>query len=160
MRTLLLELRPAALLEANLTDLMRQLVEATAGRARLDVDFSAEGSCTLPPDVQVTLYRIAQEALNNITKHAAAHRARVHIHCNQSPGRHTKQESVSQFELLIQDDGRGFDPGEIKPDHMGLSIMRERAEAIGAALDIQTEIGHGTQVHVIWPSTAPAVNGK
>jgi PAS domain S-box-containing protein len=160
MRALLLELRPAALLEASLSDLMRQLVEATAGRARLDVDFYAEGSCTLPPDVQVPLYRIAQEALNNLTKHAAAGRARVHINCAQLPGPHTGQEPVSRFELLIQDDGRGFDPGQVKPDHMGLSIMRERAEAIGAALDIQTKVGRGTRVHVVWPNTARAADGK
>ncbi|MBM4431232.1 MAG: GAF domain-containing protein, partial [Chloroflexi bacterium] len=67
MRTLLLELRPAALAETDLADLLRQLAEATAGRTGLPVAVVADGCCTLPPDVHVALYRIAQEALNNVT---------------------------------------------------------------------------------------------
>jgi signal transduction histidine kinase len=53
-------------------------------------------------------------------------------------------------ELCISDDGRGFDPDTIPPDHLGVGIMRERAEAIGATLTIESEVGHGTEVMVVW----------
>ncbi|NOZ28570.1 MAG: GAF domain-containing protein [Chloroflexi bacterium] len=139
MRTLLLELRPAAVIEANLGDLLRQLAEATTGRARVPVSVAIDGACTLPPDVQVALYRIAQEALNNVAKHADASRAEVALRC--SPG---------QVKLSVRDDGRGFHVGETAPDHLGLSIMRERAEAIGARLEVKSKIGRGTEVAVVW----------
>ena len=58
-------------------------------------------------------------------------------------------------ELRVRDDGRGFDPREVPPDHLGLSIMRERADAIGATLAIQTEVGAGTEVVVTWSSGEP-----
>ena len=56
-------------------------------------------------------------------------------------------------ELRVSDDGRGFDPEDIPPESLGLGIMRERAEAIGAALNIDSEVGHGTQVVVVWKDT-------
>ena len=57
------------------------------------------------------------------------------------------------MELRVSDDGRGFDPEGIPPESLGLGIMRERAEAIGAALDVDSEIGRGTQVVVVWKDT-------
>ncbi len=77
MRTLLLELRPAALLEVGLADLLRQLAEAVTGRSRVPIDLSLDKPYPLPPDVQVNLYRIAQEALSNVAKHSGASRATV-----------------------------------------------------------------------------------
>jgi len=79
MRTLLLELRPSALIEAELGDLLRQLAESITGRARVPVSVEVEGECALPPEVKVALYRIAQEALNNVAKHAAASQAAVSL---------------------------------------------------------------------------------
>ena len=139
MRTLLLELRPTALVEAQLGDLLHQLAEAITGRARVPVAVKVEGECSLPPEAKVALYRIAQEALNNVAKHAGASQATVSLRCHP--------EGVK---LLIEDDGRGFDPSRISPEHLGLGIMRERAEAVGAALTIESEIGHGTEVMVVW----------
>jgi nitrate/nitrite-specific signal transduction histidine kinase len=55
-----------------------------------------------------------------------------------------------KVELLVSDDGRGFDVQDISSEHLGLDIMRERAEAIRATLKIESQIGHGTQVVVIW----------
>ena len=72
MRTLLMELRPAALVEANMADLLRQLGEAVTGRTGVPVTVTVEGQYKFPPDVHVALYRIAQEALNNVVKHAQA----------------------------------------------------------------------------------------
>jgi signal transduction histidine kinase len=93
----------------------------------------------LSPDVQVALYRIAQEALNNITKHAQASTASLHL--AYPPGK---------VSLNIQDDGIGFDPNDSRANHLGLGIMAERAETIGAALTITSAPGKGTTITVVW----------
>jgi len=147
MRALLLELRPAALEEAELIDLMRQLAESVTGRARVRVTLDLGPECPLPPEVKVALYRIAQEALNNVAKHAEADRATVRLHC--------RPEWV---ELDISDDGRGFTPGHVSVDNLGLGIMRERASAIGAELTIESQEGQGTQVSVRWSAAALVQN--
>jgi two-component system nitrate/nitrite sensor histidine kinase NarX len=139
MRTLLLELRPSALVEASLSDLLRQLAESITGRARVPVDLEVEGKCTLDADTKVALYRIAQEALNNIAKHASASAATIWLSCQ--PGR---------VELRVRDDGLGFHPAALPPNSLGLGIMRERAETIGAELTIESQPGIGTQIDVIW----------
>ncbi|UCC59972.1 MAG: GAF domain-containing sensor histidine kinase, partial [Dehalococcoidia bacterium] len=139
MRMLLLELRPAALIEVGLGDLLRQLTEAVTARSRIPITLAVEGQGTLPPDVQVTLYRIAQESVNNIVKHARASKATVSLHYQPE-----------QVQLLISDDGVGFDPEGVSPEHLGLGIMRERAETIGATLSTQSQVGHGTQIVVVW----------
>jgi two-component system nitrate/nitrite sensor histidine kinase NarX len=143
MRTLLLELRPAALADADLDDLLRQLAEAVAGRARVSVAVEVAGECDLPPDVHIALYRIAQEALNNVAKHARA--GQVTVNLRRQPGR---------VILSIGDDGRGFDVGDVPPGRLGMGIMRERAEAIGAALTVESQPGSGTRVVVVWESDA------
>jgi signal transduction histidine kinase len=144
MRTLLLELRPAALIETSLSDLLHQLAEAASGRAGVPVSVAVSGDCRLPSDVHVALYRIAQEALNNVVKHARATQAEVSFRCAALAG------GGNGADLDIWDDGRGFDPGRVGPDHLGLGIMRERAEAIGAHLQIETEAGNGTRVSLSW----------
>lgn len=143
MRTLLLELRPSALTEAKFGALLRQLTEAMAGRTRIPVSLAVEGDRSLPPDVQIALYRITQEALNNITKHAEANQVAVNLRCQPE-----------WVELGISDDGRGFDPGAIPPDHLGVGIMHERARKIGATLNIESRPGQGTQVLVTWQNRA------
>ena len=139
MRTLLLELRPAALVEAEMGELLRQLAEATTSRARVPVTVKVEEECPLPADVKVALYRIAQEALNNVAKHAGATHAAVVLRCQPE-----------QVELCISDDGRGFDTGAVSPESLGLGIMRERVETIGATLEIESGTGLGTEVKVSW----------
>jgi signal transduction histidine kinase/streptogramin lyase len=148
MRTLLLELRPTGLAEADLGDLLRQLADATSGRGRVAVEVEVDGVCTLPPEVHVALYRIAQEALNNVAKHARANQATVHLECGSAAGLGEGGWVVS---LSIRDDGRGFDPDEIAAGHLGLGIMRERAEAIGSCLEVESEPGRGTEIAVVWP---------
>jgi PAS domain S-box-containing protein len=145
MRALLLELRPAALLEMGLGDLLQQLADATAGRGRLPVVVTVDGEGTLPPDVQIALYRIAQEAVNNATKHAGASRCTVAV-----------DRSSDGVRLTISDDGRGFDPAQAARAHLGLSIMQERAAAIGAALTVNSDVGRGTTVAVAWTARAGA----
>jgi PAS domain S-box-containing protein len=141
MRTLLLELRPTALTEAALPDLLRQLAEAVTGRARLPVHLTVDGDCCLGPDVQVALYRIAQEFLTITVKSARAGEANISLRAR--PG---------QIRLSLTDNGVGFDPDKVPPNHLGLQIMRERADAVGARLSIYSEPGQGTQVTVVWVS--------
>jgi signal transduction histidine kinase len=139
MRTMLIELRPAALTEKPLGELLSHLGDAMSGRNRIPVAVNVEGDTALQPDLQVALYRIAQEALTNIAKHAAASQASVTLHC--MPG---------SVELRVTDDGRGFDPSNLRPGRSGLRNMRDRAADVGAVLEIETEPGEGTQVLVLW----------
>jgi len=138
MRTLLVELRPNALVEVPLPTLLRQLTEALSGRARINIQLSAEGERKLPADVQVSLYRIAQEALNNVFKHSKASEAVVTLRMTDS------------VRLTVADNGAGFDPSTVTADHLGVKIMRERADAIGAKLSMYSEPGEGTQISVVW----------
>jgi len=147
MRTLLLELRPAVLAEASLDDLLRQLGEAVTGRKGVPVTIVVEGGCALPSDVHVALYRIAQEALNNVVKHAEARQVAVSLRCSPPDSKGDTQTTV---ELCIRDDGRGFDPRHVQPDRLGLGIIRERAQAIGASLKIDSQPGHGTLIMAVW----------
>ena len=138
MRTLLVELRPNALVEVPLPELLRHLTEGTTGRSLIPIQLEVEGQAKLPPDLQVAFYRIAQEALNNIIKHANATQVNVHLQLGDC------------LRLSIIDDGVGFDPASIPPDHLGLKIMRERAETVGAKLSIYSEPGEGAVVTVAW----------
>jgi ligand-binding sensor domain-containing protein/signal transduction histidine kinase len=139
MRTLLLELRPTALEDAELGELLKQLAESITGRARVPVTVELRGDCDLTPDVKIAFYRIAQEALNNIAKHSGAEGAMINYDCQPE-----------QISLSIEDDGAGFEPAEIGLDSLGLGIMRERAEAIAATLEINSQTGQGTQINVTW----------
>ena len=103
--------------------------------------------------MQVTLYRIAQEALNNIVKHAKATQATVSLRFVPSHLSTNGGERTGQVELRIDDDGRGFDPENVPPDCLGLRIMQERAEAVGADVTIESQIGRGTHLVVTWSDT-------
>jgi signal transduction histidine kinase len=139
MRTLLLELRPAALVDAAMGDLMKHLVEAFTGRARVPVELRLSGECPLPPEVKIVFYRVTQEALNNIAKHAEASRVTINLAC--------QPECVT---LDVTDDGRGFDPDQVAPQKLGLGIMQERAVSIGAALALDSYPGNGTRLTLSW----------
>jgi PAS domain S-box-containing protein len=143
MRTLLLELRPDSLVEAEFGYLMTQLGESITGRSRVPVKVTVNGTCVMPVEVKVALYRIAQEALNNVAKHAEATEAKVDLLCR--PNRVTMQ---------ISDDGHGFAVRAVQPNSLGLNIMRERAKEIGATLTIKSQPGKGAAVKVIWNSVS------
>ena len=140
---------------------------AATGREGIPVTVEVEGRCRLPTEVHVALYRIAQEALNNVVKHAHASRATVTLRMpppadqsGQPSPPHAEGIEGRQVELGIGDDGRGFDPARTPSDRLGLGIMRERAQAIGAKLTIDSRPGLGTTVRVIWTAgQAPAEGG-
>jgi signal transduction histidine kinase len=139
MRTLLLELRPDALIQKEPGELMQSLASAFTGRTMVPVEVDVTGTDRLPPDAQLTLYRIVQEALNNATKHARASKVAI-----------TLQYRSDYAQMVVQDDGRGFDLTAIKPENMGVRIMRERAESIGGILDVSSQPGQGTRVEFRW----------
>ena len=139
MRTLLFELRPSAIADTELPDLLRHLANAFTARARLPVELSIEGSPDPPAAVKAAFYRVAQEALNNTAKYAQARQVTLHL-----------AGGKDQLRLEARDDGRGFDPRVIPPDSLGLNIMRERAEAIGASLHIHSAPEQGTIIRLDW----------
>ncbi len=139
MRSLLLELRPAAMMEARLGQLLKQLTDALQGRTHIETTLKIEGERDLPENVQKTLYYIAQEALNNVVKHANA--SRVYVRLRNLPDR---------VELAIHDDGVGFAPSDRGATSLGLGIMRERAQAIDAEIAIHSQPGKGTLVLLTW----------
>lgn len=141
MRTLLFELRPAALLAADLSTLLKQLADRLTGNSRIPVELTIDGQAKLSADVKIAVYRIAQEAFNNIAKHASASQVWV-----------TLRVEDGQLFLSVRDDGRGFDPSSISGDHLGTRIMAERAAGIGARLHITSAPRHGTEVMLSWPA--------
>ena len=156
MRTLLFELRPAALLAADITTLISQLVDAFGSRTRIPVTYTVEKfECPMPPDVKIALYRIIQELFNNIEKHAQATRVEVSFFLVRPP-RKDKRSALhcrgcnKCVHIVVEDNGRGFDNNMVTSDHMGLRIMRERAEGIDAALEITSVPGNGTKVEIVW----------
>jgi two-component system nitrate/nitrite sensor histidine kinase NarX len=143
MRALLAELRPSTLTDAELGDLLRLLGNAFTGRTNIPAKVTVAGEGVLPAEVQVAVYRICQEALNNVAKHAEASNVEILLKHNEAA-----------IELNLRDDGRGFVTSELSPSgHYGLGMMRERAEAVGALLSITSRPGHGTKITLHWKRT-------
>lgn len=139
MRALLAELRPSTLTDAELGDLLHLLGNAFSGRTNVLATVTVKGQGVLPAEVQVAIYRLSQEALNNVAKHAEANRVEILL-----------EQDESSIDLTIRDDGKGFDTNQIFSGHYGLSMMRERAEAIGAHLSVVSQPGKGTALTLRW----------
>ncbi len=142
MRALLAELRPSTLTDSELGDLARLLGNAFTGRTNVPNKVTIIGQGVLPADVQVAIYRICQETLNNVVKHAGAKNVEI-----------TLRHEANGIELSIRDDGQGFDTTTTNSGHYGLSMMRERAEAVGISLSITSQPGHGTELTIRWAGT-------
>lgn len=143
MRILLLELRPATLTQVGLKALFEQYFGPIRGRRRFNVALALDDVPPLPPDVQIALYRIVQEAINNIDKHADAKNVGVSVEVSTV-------DTGERLTVTIVDDGRGFDMTDISATSMGLNIMRERAQQIGAIVEVESKPGTGTRIRVIW----------
>jgi two-component system nitrate/nitrite sensor histidine kinase NarX len=139
MRMMMAELRPMALSDMSIHDLLCLLSDAFTGRTALPVHVNVRGDFSFPTDVQVVLYRLCQEGLSNIGKHAEATQADI-----------TLQNVDGIVSLVINDNGCGFDPEHTSPGHYGLIMMKERAESIGATLSVKSEIGKGTNIEIRW----------
>ena len=138
MRTLLFELRPAALEAAPLDNLIERLGDALEGQTQIDVEV-AVADVDLPPDVKIAFYRVTQEAFSNVAKHARATTVTAYVLAVDGGAT-----------LTVRDDGRGFDPAVVPSGHMGLHIMKERLERISATLTVASSPGEGTTIHAAW----------
>jgi signal transduction histidine kinase len=138
MRLLVYELRPRVLKKEGLIRALRQRLEAVEGRSGVEARLMVDDLVRLPRSVEQELYRIANEALNNTLKHAAATSVVVYL-----------RELDGRIELEVVDDGIGFEP-DVMPDHggMGLESIRERAERLGGKAIIRSAPGEGTSVKV------------
>lgn len=139
MRLLLAELRPNTLTDSDLGDLLHLLANALTGRTNIKMNIVINGSASLPGDVQLAFYRMCQEAINNIVKHAEATKVDV-----------TLEYDRDFVDLSIHDDGHGFSPETVPPGHYGLSMMRERGDAVGISVSIESQIGKGSTILLRW----------
>jgi signal transduction histidine kinase len=138
MRALIFELRPDALAEEGLVAAVTRQAAALSARTSLPIHIDAPAHrLELAAEVEEHLYRLTLEALNNTVKHAQATQARV-----------TLSEDDGRLTISIEDDSVGFDPRDARPGHMGMGTMRDRAEAIGAELAVESDHGKGTTVVV------------
>jgi signal transduction histidine kinase len=137
MRTLIFELRPHSLETDGLAQALRNHASAVQGRTGLAVAVEVESTERLALDVEEALYRIAQEALHNVVKHANATSARIVL-----------RRAGNEVRLSVEDDGVGFDPDEVPRGHLGLVGMRQRAERMGAEISIGRKPGSGSRVAV------------
>jgi two-component system nitrate/nitrite sensor histidine kinase NarX len=139
MRGLLTELRPLVLTDSDLGDLLHQLGEAFTGRTDISVQVTVMGKGSLSAEAQVVFYRVCQEALHNIAKHAWANRVDIYL-----------RYGAGAVTLSIRDNGRGFNPASTPAGHYGLSMMSERAKKIGAVLTVASQPGEGAEITICW----------
>jgi PAS domain S-box-containing protein len=144
-RDLLAELHPPGLNEFGLFAALRSYVDTFHRSTSLNVCLRGEETPRLPRAAELALFRIAQEALINSAKHASAKRVEIKL-----------EATADKVLLSVEDDGQGFDPGD-PGNHCswGLTIMRDRAEAVGARLQIRSGPGTGTAVLVAVPRGSP-----
>ncbi len=141
MRALVFALRPPSLEADGLAQALRSYAAAIEQRTHLPIDVAIEEVDRPPPRVEDALYRIAQEALHNVTKHAAATRASIALRAVDDGLR-----------LEVADDGRGFEEGEVPEGRLGLAGMRARAGLVGGRLEIDSHAGQGTRITVAVPA--------
>jgi signal transduction histidine kinase len=137
MRLFLHQLRPAVLEQEGLINALELRLAAVEGRSDVRATLEADDDLHLPLEVETALYHIAQEALNNALKHAAASVVSVRL-ARSGPG----------LCLDVSDNGCGFDTARVNGGGMGLENMRARTAAIGAVLEVQSQTGLGTRISV------------
>ncbi len=142
MREIIHDLRPPVLDALGLMPTLHRYAERFEAQSGVACEVSAHGEpCRLAADAEISLFRIMQEALQNVSAHAAARRAAVQV-----------SFGPQALLLTVRDDGRGFDLAAVESNgHFGLLGMRERAESLGGKLQLQTAPGHGTEVQVWIP---------
>lgn len=144
---LAVDLRPASLDHLGLVPALRQYLEAYSRQHGLSVQFEVVGMDDerLPPAVEITLYRVVQEALTNVVRHARATHVDVLL-----------ERRHDRVVAIVEDNGVGFHPGRVEEGgHLGLFGMRERAEMLGGTLSVESTPGVGTTVFVEVPGAYP-----
>ena len=148
MRALIFELQPKSLENEGLVAALTKQADALHARHGIDVHLSVCDEPSMSVEVRETLYRIAQEALHNIVKHARASQAEVQLICGDTA-----------IILEVKDNGLGFDPNGPFPGHLGLRSMRERAERMGGTFEVESAPGNGTRIRVLIPRSVDQVAG-
>jgi signal transduction histidine kinase len=143
-RGLIQDLRPLIVDESGIVDALTGLIQEENQRGEFNVSFQAKGDFEkLPQLLEGSIYRIVQEALNNIRRHSQADSANVSlIFCDEN------------VELRIQDNGVGFDDALIDSESFGLKSIRNRAELFGGVATISSSPGNGTKIFVSLPTSS------
>jgi signal transduction histidine kinase len=144
-RTLALEMRPPQLDALGLTSALQSYVERLSATSALKIELIAPPLPTLPSQLDITCFRIVQEALTNVIRHAAAQRVRIELHAD-----------ADTLFLSVKDDGKGFDPNAVqlralRGYSMGLLGMEERARLLSGTLMIRSGPGTGSEIHAEFP---------
>jgi signal transduction histidine kinase len=138
-RRMAMDLRPAALDDLGLLPALQSYAEQFSHSTPIAVSMEVEGlGRRLPRDVELVLYRVFQEALTNVSKHASATTALVQV-----------KRKGNEVTFVIEDDGDGFDPGSLSPTQgsgLGLFGMRERLTLVGGAVEVESAKGKGTRI--------------
>jgi signal transduction histidine kinase len=141
MRTLIFELRPANLEEEGLAIVLSKHARLIGDRYGLKVQVDIRGQRRLPLHIEKALFRVAQEALNNVVKHAEASEATIVLGAHEN-----------WVKMVIEDNGKGIPEGGIRPNTLGLTSMRERVEQLGGTIEWTVgKEGKGTAVRVMVP---------
>ncbi len=148
MRALIFELRPGNIERDGLLHALRTHSAALQGRIGLPIVVQSDVSGRFPIEIEEVLYRIAQEALHNVVKHAAARQVRIEL-----------SQAEDALTLRIVDDGKGFDPRRVPEGHLGLAGMRARAEKIGARFEVRSLKRNGTTIEVVVPLAVAVAAG-
>jgi signal transduction histidine kinase len=139
-----LELRPTALDDLGLQAALVNYTEGWSERTGIELDFHSVGLDVnrLPPAIETAIYRVIQEALTNILKHATAQRVSVVL-----------QRKIDFVSALVEDDGRGFDAEAVDVNRLGILGMRERVALVGGTLVVESGLNQGTTVIARIPLT-------
>lgn len=144
MKLIIHDLRPPTLDALGLAPAVRRYAERFRQYTGLPCEVRVSGEpVRLPANMEISIYRLMQEALQNVSVHAGASRAEVSL-----------TFTPASLSLIVRDDGRGFDLDAVQQRHngsFGLLSMRERAESLGGRLSIQTKLGQGTRVELVVP---------
>lgn len=145
-RKIIFDLRPMALDDLGLVPALRQYMKDYQGRTGIETDFAFYGNDRrYHPAFEVALFRLCQEALTNVAKHAGASRVWVTV----------ETTGGQEIKLVVKDDGVGFEPDSVKPgvggSKFGLVGMRERAELLGGSMEIQSSPGRGAKLTFLFP---------
>lgn len=145
-RALSLDLRPPLLDELGLAVALRGYLEALSRRSGLTLEFKVDAlPAGIPTDVEIAAFRVVQESLTNVLRHASASRAEVEVRYDSGA-----------LALRISDDGNGFDVGAVLDratggEHVGILGMRERVESMGGSMEVVSRPGDGTEIRARLP---------
>jgi len=137
------ELRPAALQGRGLAQALLDYVSRWQEHTGIKVEIVTTGERPLPLEVEQALYRVSQEALSNIARHAEADAVQL-----------TLNMTLEQVTLIIADNGQGFDPAAVLPHALGLKGMKQRIDEIGGSIRVESKPATGTTITVVIPKSA------